>query len=91
MQEIVGELNRMVKGADAVMENSSSNYGSQRKAMRSLTMKITSSQGLKDKVHNLVAKTRDHKGYNKAAVADHKPVTKAQQIIPLEKEEMANF
>jgi methyl-accepting chemotaxis protein len=92
MQEIVGELNRMVKGADAVMENSSSNnYGSQKKATRSLTMKSTSAQGLKDKVHNLVAKTRDHKGFNKPTVAGHKPLTKAQEVIPLEKEEMANF
>lgn len=90
MQEIVAELNKMVKGANAVMESNSSNYSSQKKAAHSFTMKSTTSHGLKDKVHDLVTKTRDHKGQSKAA-AGHKPVSKAQEVIPLEKEEMANF
>lgn len=91
MQDIVAELNRLVKGANAVMETASSNHDSQRKATHSLTLKSAPSHALKDKVHNLVAKTREHKGQKNPATVGHKPTGKAQEMIPLEKEEMANF
>jgi methyl-accepting chemotaxis protein len=89
MQEIVSELNRLIKGANSAMEHYSRNDANRKEPSHNASQ-TGSSFGLKNKIHNLTAGVRNHKMQNKTA-AGRKVVTRAQDVIPLEKEEMANF